>query len=170
MARGEIMAPTVTLTVKNGFLAGKAFTFRGPREITVGRGKDCDLRLGSEWEFQTISRHQCQIQFAASEVRVHDMGSHNGTYLNGMQIGRPASWHLSGLLNSLPFQDYALHNGDELRMGGTVFQVAIASLPQDARFPVKGTMAQKALAEQPEAEWSLSEECEEEADLLVCSS
>src|SRR5260370_1006508 len=48
-------------------------------EFLIGRGPDCDLRLG----VADISRHHCLVRVRGSEAVILDLGSINGTYLNG---------------------------------------------------------------------------------------
>jgi pSer/pThr/pTyr-binding forkhead associated (FHA) protein len=120
------MGPKLTLQVKNGTLAGKKFEFEGSQKVVIGRGHDCQINLSDDVEFLCVSRHHCLIDVAGAVVRVHDLGSRNGTYINEMQIGRPEAWHLSARVASMPFWEYDLRNGDELRVGSTTFQVGIA--------------------------------------------
>jgi pSer/pThr/pTyr-binding forkhead associated (FHA) protein len=131
------MAVTVTLTAKSGALDGKEFRFEGRRKIVIGRGDDCDIFLPGGLEFIYASRHHCVITVAGSEVRVRDLGSRNGTWLNGMQIGRPVAWHLSGLAAAMPFWEYDLSDADELKVGETVFVVEIMSSTRHGRQKVK---------------------------------
>lgn len=117
------MTPTVTLTIKSGKLSGTKYEFDLPRRCLIGRASDCELRLPSELEFLGVSRHHCLLSINPPEVWVRDCGSRNGTRLNGMQIGRPVSWHVPEELVAAPFQDYQLNDGDELKIGSTVFEV-----------------------------------------------
>jgi pSer/pThr/pTyr-binding forkhead associated (FHA) protein len=133
------MGTKVTLTAQSGELAGKRFQFEGRGKIIIGRGEDCDLQLPAGVEFLYASRHHCVIRESFLQVRVRDLGSRNGTWLNGMQIGRPAAWHLSGLAAAMPFWEYDLHHGDELKVGETVFRVEISvptDKPNQKRVPV----------------------------------
>jgi pSer/pThr/pTyr-binding forkhead associated (FHA) protein len=69
-------------------------------EFLIGRGPDCDLRLAE----QSISRHHCLLRQApGGEVIVQDLGSSNGTFVNGERIRSQA----------------VLRSGDELRLGRT---------------------------------------------------
>jgi len=120
------MPASVTLRVKNGKLAGKTYVFDEPRKCLIGRSRECAIRLPDEREFITASRHHCLLDIDPPAIRVRDSGSRNGTYINGMQIGRPASWPLSPERRSRPCFDYYLSKGDELRVGETVFEVAVA--------------------------------------------
>lgn len=48
----------------------------------IGRGEDCDLRPSSE----LVSRHHCVFSVDDFFVRIRDLGSTNGTLVNGEQI------------------------------------------------------------------------------------
>jgi len=51
-------------------------------ETLIGRGVECKLRISSG----QVSRRHCVIKVAESTVSVRDLGSANGTRLNGMAI------------------------------------------------------------------------------------
>jgi pSer/pThr/pTyr-binding forkhead associated (FHA) protein len=140
------MQAIVTLRIKNGQLAGRTFEFNNRRLCLIGRGEDCEIRLPTEPEFQSVSRHHCLLDIDPPQIRVRDAGSRNGTLINGMQIGRPATWHLPPEATAGSCFDYDLDEGDELQVGGTVFQVSV-SVPE---------MSGPAWTEQPAAEKELS--------------
>jgi pSer/pThr/pTyr-binding forkhead associated (FHA) protein len=117
------MPARVALRIKNGKLAGKTYGFDDPLQCLIGRGDDCEIRLPGEPEFLTVSRHHCLLDIDPPRVRVRDSGSLNGTYINGMQIGRPAKWRLPPETLSRPCFDYDLSKGDELKVGDTVFEM-----------------------------------------------
>jgi pSer/pThr/pTyr-binding forkhead associated (FHA) protein len=125
------MVASVTLRIKSGKLAGKTYAFREPQRCLIGRGSDCEIRLPSEAEFLTVSRYHCLLDIDPPAIRVRDSGSRNGTYINGMQIGRPASWQLSPETLSRPCFDYDLTPGDELRVGETVFEIGVVRSEED---------------------------------------
>ncbi|MDZ4774870.1 MAG: sigma 54-interacting transcriptional regulator [Planctomycetota bacterium] len=52
--------------------------------ITIGRAVDNDVRLTSG----LVSRHHCRIESSSEGVFVVDLGSANGTYVNGERIGK----------------------------------------------------------------------------------
>ena len=118
---------TVTLTVKGGRLDGKEYTFNRPVLCTIGRGLDCGVRLTGGDEVRTVSRRHCRLAVEPPRVRVWDCGSHNGTCLNGMQIGRPAAWMFPANIAARPCAVYELHDGDELEVGGVVLRVRVKS-------------------------------------------
>jgi hypothetical protein len=53
-------------------------------ESSVGRSQDCDIVLHGA----TISRNHAVIVIARAEITVEDLGSRNGTYVNGKRITR----------------------------------------------------------------------------------
>ena len=52
------------------------------KKFLIGREQDCHLRPGSE----SVSRHHCAITIDDFTVRVRDLGSSNGTSINGKRI------------------------------------------------------------------------------------
>jgi pSer/pThr/pTyr-binding forkhead associated (FHA) protein len=74
-------------------------------EFLIGRGSDCDLRLGSS----EVSRHHCMLRLRGEKLTLTDLGSSNGTYINGLRVRSQAP----------------LHHGDELRISSFVFQVEL---------------------------------------------
>jgi pSer/pThr/pTyr-binding forkhead associated (FHA) protein len=51
-------------------------------EFLIGRGADCDLRLRAA----RVSRHHCLLRTQAGGVTLSDLGSSNGTYINGLRL------------------------------------------------------------------------------------
>jgi predicted component of type VI protein secretion system len=105
----------IKLLVKQGRPAGKALHF-GPGEYYLGRGEECHVRFNSDW----VSRQHCLLAVRSREVVLTDLGSRNGTLLNGQLVQ----------------QECALRDGDLVHVGPVVFEVKVeapadASLPQD---------------------------------------
>src|ERR1700693_3456135 len=48
----------------------------------IGRGPDCDLRVNDE----DVSRHHCEIVVRGQEATLSDLGSRNGTFVNGKRV------------------------------------------------------------------------------------
>jgi CheY-like chemotaxis protein len=72
----------------------------------IGRQPDCDGRFGALW----VSRRHCRFFLVGGEVWLEDLGSRNGTILNGEQ-----------LRCARPVQD-----GDRLEFAGMAFQVQLS--------------------------------------------
>jgi pSer/pThr/pTyr-binding forkhead associated (FHA) protein len=76
---------TWILLARNGPLAGTQFALEG--ELTlVGRSPDADITLNDV----TVSRHHVEFVRGDDQVTVRDLGSLNGTYLNGERIATAA--------------------------------------------------------------------------------
>ena len=52
--------------------------------VLVGRDPQCDTRLESNW----VSRRHCILTVDGGEVVVRDLGSTNGTRINGQRVER----------------------------------------------------------------------------------
>ncbi|MFV1960081.1 MAG: FHA domain-containing protein, partial [Planctomycetota bacterium] len=72
----------------------------GDRPILVGRAREADLRLFDE----RVSRHHARLHEEAGRMVLEDLGSANGTRLNGEPVEGPA----------------ALFDGDRILIGGVL--------------------------------------------------
>ena len=83
-------------------------------EVLIGRGPDCDLRLKST----SVSRHHCLLRFRGEEASITDLGSSNGTFVNGQRVRSQST----------------LKSGDEIRVGTCPFVVDLGDRvrPEDA--------------------------------------
>jgi predicted component of type VI protein secretion system len=70
---------------------------------TIGR-EECDIILTDP----DVSRRHAAIRLEGEAVAIEDLGSTNGTYVNGERIGAPRS----------------LRDGDEVKIGSTVWRVS----------------------------------------------
>src|SRR5437764_14772813 len=68
----------VQLVVVRGKPEGKVIPLVGPN-FKIGRGETCHLRPNSE----QVSREHAEFTIAADSVSVRDLGSRNGTLVNG---------------------------------------------------------------------------------------
>lgn len=98
----------VKLLVVHGRPKGKALHF--PRgEYVFGRGSECHVRPNSEW----VSRQHCMLLVSERVVCLRDLGSRNGTLVNGRRI----------------LADQRLEDGDQVQIGPLVFEVRVEELP-----------------------------------------
>jgi len=69
------------LIVASGKSAGRAISIkRSP--LLIGRAEDCDVRPLSE----DVSRRHCAIHIGPADAWAEDLGSRNGTFVNGVRI------------------------------------------------------------------------------------
>jgi len=119
------MGAAITLTVTRGSLKGQKFVFSQKVQCLIGRARDCTIQLQREPGQLDISRHHCVLEIEPSRVQVRDLGSLNGTFVNGRMIGQrsPQEPPEDSTCRDLPA--YPLHSGDQVQVGGVVFRVGI---------------------------------------------
>jgi len=126
------MVPTVTLIVTRGPLAGRKFVFCETASCTIGRAKDCTIMLPLEPEHLDVSRRHCLLQITPPAACVRDLGSLNGTCVNGQKIGQRAGHDTATRDSKAHSPDVSVTDGDEIQLGAhTAFRVCIAA-PTDA--------------------------------------
>ncbi|MEM7798481.1 MAG: FHA domain-containing protein [Chloroflexota bacterium] len=69
------------LIVREGKLVGQRWTI-DKEEFLIGRGSDCDIVLPE----RQVSRHHVRLSLEEDGVLLHDLGSKNGTHINGKRI------------------------------------------------------------------------------------
>jgi serine/threonine-protein kinase len=100
----------ITLTVTDGPHQGQAFVFDGHDTFLVGRSKRAHFRLPSKDRY--FSRIHFLVEVNPPHCRLMDMSSSNGTFVNGRRVERTD-----------------LHDGDQIRAGQTILQVAVTETP-----------------------------------------
>lgn len=121
------MDSSVTLLFTSGPLAGRRFVFDEPATCLIGRSRDCTISLPSEHALLDVSRHHCVLEIARPSVQVRDLGSLNGTYVNGRKIGQRGACLAPAGVEANHQPTVALIDGDEVRLGEhTAFRVCVA--------------------------------------------
>jgi pSer/pThr/pTyr-binding forkhead associated (FHA) protein len=121
------MPAKVTLTILGGALDGTIFAFDEPiRCVTIGRGENCSVRLPNRgWDFKMVSRHHCKLDIDPPHVCVRDLGSRNGTYVNGLLIGFRDPEEPPESAGTMASSGYELHDEDILAIGPVHFRVTV---------------------------------------------
>ncbi len=103
-----------------GELSGQEHAFPGPTQVILGRSHCCTLRLPGD---ATVSRRHCLIELDGHGAWVQELGSLNGTFLNGEMIGQGGN--AGGGSTWIQPPRHALRDGDELRIGNSRFAVGL---------------------------------------------
>jgi hypothetical protein len=111
-----------------GELAGKHWLVEGD-SLLIGRGRDCDVVLSE----RQVSRHHARLERSTDGVYIlHDLGSKNGTYVNGEEVREHSR---------------VLKDGDEIQIALCVrlgFLGAEATLPLVVEGPAQGLWVDRA--------------------------
>lgn len=99
---------SVKLLIIHGRPQGKSLVFPDG-EYLFGRGAECHIRPNSEW----VSRQHCLLRVTATGSFVRDLGSRNGTLVNGTRV----------------VGEQPLAHGDRLQVGPLVFDVLHEATP-----------------------------------------
>jgi len=95
---------------------GTQKTFALPSNLTViGRRHDCDLSI----PLMEVSRRHCQLELSEDSLKVRDLGSRNGTFVNDQTVNG----------------DTLVKAGDYLKIGPLVFQLQIDGKPENPSPP-----------------------------------
>jgi predicted component of type VI protein secretion system len=135
----------LTLRIAKGKASSKEVTLAGKR-VLIGRRTGCQLQIPSS----LVSREHCVITDEAGQVTVQDLGSSNGTFVNGKRV-----------------KQKALSSGDTLGVGPLTFIVQLADgpSPSDTARPVAA--AAPVVAAEAADDFVVAEDADEAADFVV---
>ncbi len=97
----------ITLRVIAGPQTGRFFTFEQHETFMIGRSEDSQFCLPHDRYF---SRHHCLLEIAPPQCFLRDLGSTNGTFVNGLKV-----------------ETAHLKNGDHIQGGETVLEVEVTA-------------------------------------------
>lgn len=114
------MTGRVSLKVVAGPKKGYVFEFTEHDAFIFGRMPDCHVSIPDDGY---LSRHHFLLEVNPPDARVRDLGSLNGTYINGTKIGgrQRTETPEQGAAKEYPQVD--LNDGDEINTGDTRFIV-----------------------------------------------
>ena len=106
----------IQCSVVEGPRRGESFEFEGHEMLLIGRNCNRGLDLNGD---SAISRNHCLIEFAAPLCHLKDLGSSNGTYVNGERV-----------------KEAELQSGDRVGVGETVIKIEISQPAQPTTWTV----------------------------------
>lgn len=112
----------VTLNVVAGPQTGRNFTFDQHDTFMIGRSEDSHFCLPHDRFF---SRHHCIVEIAPPQAFLRDLGSTNGTFVNGLRVDTA---HLK--------------HGDRIQGGETVLEVQVIG-DHDSNAPIAQRLSEK---------------------------
>ena len=117
--------PQITITILAGPEQGSLFKIARPT-TTIGRSSTCEVVLSDP----LVSRQHCQILLGMGGINLRDLGSTNGTFLNGARI-----------------TESPLRNQDVISVGGTRlrFAVEVSKEVPESKTPKIDELAHKKL-------------------------
>jgi pSer/pThr/pTyr-binding forkhead associated (FHA) protein len=138
------MVTTVRLTVQTGPHKDKRFCFCGATRCLIGRAPDCFVQLTGTARDQMISRRHCELAIDPPSIRIQDLGSCNGTYINGKPVEATELALVGNTVGNTEATGdvrigQAVESGDLLTIGGTTFQVDVVECPpkgKDGSVPI----------------------------------
>ena len=116
--------PSATLVVRQGPQAGMSFSITG-NQVVIGREEGVDIIL----QDPESSRRHSRISWQGGDFVIEDLGSTNGTFVNGVQITTPQ----------------ILNPGDSIGIGQTALVFQASSAPASA-YPYQAPPPQQAPA------------------------
>lgn len=116
------MNSKVKVTAIDGSMKGKVFTFTEHDTFIFGRLDDCHCCLPDD---QQVSRHHFILEANPPDARIRDLGSLNGTWVNGNKIGARAEGETPEQGRQRQYPEVDLKNGNEIVAGETTLKVEV---------------------------------------------
>ncbi len=134
------MDTNLVLLKKNG--SHKLFPL--PSSVTViGRRRNCDLRI----PLISVSRRHCQLSCDNGALKIRNLSSGNGTYVNGKRV-----------------DEAAIRAGDSIKIGPLTFVIQIDGQPQTIAKP--DSAAQKSSPKEAVTENIADKQLDNSAELV----
>ena len=126
------MPATVHLQVSNSDGTSKSFSLTEHDTFLLGRMTDCHLCLPDD---KLVSRHHFLLEACPPMASLRDLGSMNGTHINGKKCGGREKGETpeQGALRQYPCID--LKHGDRITVGQSTVEVRVETAPDAAAIP-----------------------------------
>src|SRR6186713_2166944 len=128
--------PRYALRFISGKYQGGEYPLAEGQEIIIGRSSELDMVLVEEM----VSRKHARIALTDGVINIEDMGSTNGTFVNGEKV-----------------QQGTLHEGDRVLIGTNILKVVSAPHDAEARANLKAMAVGRVTAKQQQPNRSAEE-------------
>ncbi len=128
----SIMPASVQLRITEGIAKGRIFTFAAHDTFFLGRQPDCHMHLPDD---TFVSRHHFILEACPPQACLRDLGSRNGTYVNGRKVGgrKECESPEEGARRAYP--EVTLKHGDRIQVGDTALEVHVTQEEKQAGPP-----------------------------------
>src|SRR5512147_1167888 len=125
--QGEIMASQFQLIMRSGPTPGAAFALEGD-QMTIGRDSTNEIVINDA----EVSRRHARLTFQGGKYVLEDLGSTNGTFVNGQRLAGPRVLK-PGEVVSFGEQIVLVFEAVSLDPGATMVSPRAAAVPAAAR-------------------------------------
>lgn len=116
------MPTSVTLRILNGPRQGEIFVFDQRAIVVIGRNTDCQLCFSED---RLVSHYHCLLEINPPSVVMRELGSRNGTYINGHKYGGRRKQIPLEILSTERVPEIELQDDDEIRIGKSTLRLTI---------------------------------------------
>jgi len=113
------MSSRVILDVTEYGENARTYVFEEPQLCLVGRAPSCHIQISAVGHMQ-VSRHHCLFEIDPPLVRIRDLHSKNGTYVNGERVE-----YVADLADPLDAPGTNLKDGDIVLVGNAIVRVTV---------------------------------------------
>ena len=131
------MTARISVTATGGPCKDREFVFTSRTVCTIGRSDDCLLRIQGDASDLTLSRRHCLLDIDPPAVRLRDLGSRNGTFVNGRNIGQREKGTPPWEAFPADLEGVELQNGDRLIVGSSEFLIDIQNSASECESDVR---------------------------------
>ena len=135
------MSAKVQIKISKGKDAGKIFTFTEHDTFVFGRMDDCHACIPDDTQ---VSRHHFILEVNPPQACLRDLGSLNGTWVNGKKYGAREKGETPEQGAKRRYPEVAIKHGDRIKVGVTELEVAVEEAkeaPQHRADPALGDIS-----------------------------
>ncbi len=126
----------VCLIIEQGKVNQRVFEFTERTHFTLGRDNRCSP-IHIDGKESSVSQNHCEIHINPPRITIRDIGSLNGTKINGELIGKRGSGETREQSQARHYSEYQLHDGDIIELASAVRLRVQIQKSRDAQSTIK---------------------------------